>query len=155
VSEKLRGLIETEIKMLDQVLAHNNELLRRMGTGEPDWIRTQALAVQIHSFYMGVENIFKRISKEMEIELPDGKDWHIQLLNLMHREDFHGGVITEKLRLRLLEYLGFRHMMHHTYAFDLNWVKMKELSYRMDETFAELKNSLIEFTTRLEKKEEH
>ena len=37
----------------------------------------------LHSFYTGVENIFKRIALEIDGELPSGDYWHRQLLERM------------------------------------------------------------------------
>ena len=65
----------------------------------------------LHSFYNGVENIFKRIALELDGQLPNSRTWHRDLLNAMARPGpSRRAVISEELRDHLNEYLNFRHV---------------------------------------------
>lgn len=61
----------------------------------------------LHSFYTGVENIFKRIAVEIDNNLPGGAFWHSELLDLMMQPGAsRPPVISVDLRARLKEYLA-------------------------------------------------
>ena len=70
----------------------------------------------LHSFYSGVENIFKRIALELDGRLPDSSTWHRDLLDAMARQaQNRRAVISESLEDRLKEYLNFRHVFRPAY----------------------------------------
>lgn len=65
----------------------------------------------LHSFYTGIENIFKRIGVELDKALPGGQSWHRELLDSMSApSEFRSAIISQDLRFRLEEYLKFRHV---------------------------------------------
>ena len=49
----------------------------------PDDIELSALAAMLHSFYNGIENIFKRVTAELDDRLPGGEFWHRELMDCM------------------------------------------------------------------------
>ena len=90
-----------------------------------DVIERSALAAMLHSFYTGIENIFKRVAVEIDGEPPTGDFWHRQLLDRMAcpRRD-RPAVISKTLKDKLRTYLEFRHVFRHAYTFELRWEKM-------------------------------
>jgi hypothetical protein len=105
----------------------------------------------LHSFYNGLENIFKLIAKKLDEEMPTGERWHIELLDQMtkstnNRQQF---VLTNKVYEDLKEYLGFRHFSRHAYSFDLNWELKKDLIYRIEEIKRNTINDLKSFIDKL------
>ena len=95
-----------------------------------------ALAALLHSFYTGIENIFKRISATLDNGPPGGPFWHVELLNSMTRcTTSRPAVISHELCKTLRQYLDFRHVFRHAYAFDLQWSKMAPLVSECRMTF--------------------
>jgi hypothetical protein len=53
-----------------------------------------SLAVLLHSFYDGLENIFARIARKIDGAIPTGKSWHQDLLAQMQRETANRKIIV-------------------------------------------------------------
>jgi hypothetical protein len=137
--------VEVEIAQLDQLLAAYHSLTTRSATTPPDFIELSALATMLHSFYTGVENIFKRIAVEIDNSLPGGAFWHSELLDLMMQPgSSRPSVISVDLRVRLKEYLNFRHVFRQSYSFNLHWEKMAHLVLECEDIWNELKIALDE-----------
>jgi hypothetical protein len=62
--DKFRKQQATEREQLRRLLAGMHELLAKCRTTAPTEIELSALAATLHSFYTGVENIFKRLAVE-------------------------------------------------------------------------------------------
>ncbi|MEO5803519.1 MAG: hypothetical protein ABIR24_08300, partial [Verrucomicrobiota bacterium] len=62
------------------MLAGIQTLLSQCRETAPTEIELSALAATLHSFYTGVENIFKRASVELDGEPVKGDMWHRELL---------------------------------------------------------------------------
>jgi len=128
VSPKLAKQIDVELEELHHLLATHQPLVERCRMAPPDAIECSALAAMLHSFYNGVENIFKRIVVETGGSLPADEDWHRQLLDSMTvPSPTRGALLSADLHGRLLGYLGFRHVFRHAYTFRLRWDKMTGL----------------------------
>jgi hypothetical protein len=85
------------------------------------------VALNLHSFYTGVEHIFEDIGKIMEASLPAGSEWHADLLTQMSGEieGIRPAVISAATRRRLDEYRGFRHVVRNVYALNLRPARLK------------------------------
>ena len=82
---------------------------------EPDATELLALSALMHSFYTGIENIFKRVALEIDGSMPAGFKWHTDLLTRMARPfGERRAVVSEELLLRLAEYMDFRHVFRHS-----------------------------------------
>lgn len=150
-SKKFIEEIETECKRIEKLFRDYKPLLKKIETFEPDFIEIGSLAMLLHSFYNGLENIFSRIARKIDGKIPDGKDWHKELLELMAKqtEKRENIVLSDAMCEELKEYLGFRHFSRHAYAFDLDWFLMKDLVLRAED----VKNrALGEIKSFLEKK---
>ena len=100
----------------------------------------------LHSFYNGVENIFKRTTLELGDRLPASEFWHKELLDSMTqvtRNRKH--MLSPGLRGRLKEYMEFRHVFRHAYNFDLHWDRMKTLVLGCEETLQMVEGELDRF----------
>jgi hypothetical protein len=73
LSDKLAKHIELELLQLQTLLEEHHLLIEACISRDPDTIERSALAAMLHSFYTGIENIFKRIAIEFDGELPKGK----------------------------------------------------------------------------------
>lgn len=88
-------------------------------TGDDDY--WDGVALNLHGFYTGVEQIFEDIARTIDGGLPSGAEWHISLLRQMTVEmgSLRPAVIEVKTRQCLDEYRGFRHIVRNVYAFNL------------------------------------
>ena len=87
------------------------ELRKKVKHTNPDTIELVALAGFLHTFYTGVENLFKRVEVQLDKKMSDGAFWHSQLLERMAQPSAnHPPVISEKVRDMLRQYLNFRHV---------------------------------------------
>ena len=135
-----------ELRQLDQLLESFGPLLARTPATDPDRIDTTALGAMLHSFYTGVENIFKRIAIESEGAIPGGESWHSELLKSMAVPAANRpAVITMGLRDRLADYLAFRHVFRSAYSFLLRWDRMAPLVLHCEATLRLLETELDAF----------
>jgi hypothetical protein len=142
--------VKHELPQLEKLLRENDDLVDKMSAVDPTAIEKAALAGMLHSFYNGVENIFKAISRTFDPPFLKNENWHMNLLQAMASENSkRSAVISEPLRGRLEGYLAFRHVFRSIYGFDLKWEKMKNLVTECRETFG---NFVSEITTFLDNK---
>ncbi len=143
---KLAKQINVEREQLRRLIQIHSRLLANCASQPPNEIELSALAALLHSFYTGVENIFKRVAVELDGETPHGEAWHRQLLDSMATSTkVHGALISESLRDTLSEYLAFRHVFRQAYSFDLRWEKMSALVLNCEATFQRLETELEAF----------
>jgi len=143
--------IEHEVGLIDQLFETFAELLERARRTEPNVVEMAAIATVLHSFYNGLENIFLRIAKGIDHELPSGEGSHRALLNQMVKDgERRNTVITTDLAEQLREYLGFRHFLRHSYSFLLQWEKLEELLTPLPSLWNRIKKELDEFVKSLD-----
>ena len=100
----------------------------------------------MHSFYTGVENVFKRVTVEVDGQPVAGEAWHRNLLSQMKETKANRSVLlSTELHDTFLDYLRFRHVFRNAYAFDLDWQKLSPLVLRLEETFRQLEIALDAF----------
>lgn len=65
-----------------------------------------AVALNLHSYYSGVERIFEDIARTVDGTIPDGADWHQRLLFQMSAEipGIRPAVVDRKTRAGLDDY---------------------------------------------------
>jgi hypothetical protein len=117
---KLTKQVTVELEQLKHLLEVHRSLLTKCIAEVPDAIEVSALAAMLHSFYTGVENIFKRVTVSSDEKLPKGEMWHRQLLDAMTQlAAMRKAAISESLRQTLRAYLDFRHTFRQAYSFEL------------------------------------
>jgi ribonuclease HepT-like protein len=146
VSDRLRKQIATEREQLNRLIETHRSLLDKCANDAPSEIELSAIASMLHAFYTGIENIFKRVTLQMDGALPGGMSWHRALLDAMSlQNDNRAAVISEALRERLKDYLKFRHVFRHAYSFQLQWEKMSSLTLDCENTLRMLERDLDNF----------
>lgn len=105
------------------------------------------VALNLHGFYSGVEQIFEDIARTIDGALPEGGDWHISLLKQMTVEigDLRPAVIRIETRQHLDEYRGLRHVIRNVYAFNLRPARLSELVDHAPECLQYLTSDLLIF----------
>ena len=146
MSAELRKQVEVELEQLGRLIDLHRPLLTQRQHSQPSPIELSALAAFLHTFYTGIENMFKRVRVELAQSVPAGEDSHQQLLQQMTRPaTSRPAVISESVRQMLAEYLAFRHVFRHAYMFDLRWDKMAHLAVGVDNLFDQLRAELGRF----------
>ena len=128
LDDRLKRLIERELKELNSLLEQSGEMLEVTPGEEPTFERRAALSQVLISFYTGLERIFERVARRVDRSVPEGGRWHTELLHQIARatED-RPALISEETRVCLREYLAFRHRSVHAYAHHLQWPRMEHL----------------------------
>lgn len=144
--DKFRKQQATEREQLRRLLTGMQPLLVKCGETTPNEIELSALAAMLHSFYTGVENVFKRVSIEIDNQALRGEAWHRDLLRQMSIVGTNRPpLLSTELHDRLLEYLRFRHVFRNAYSFDLDWQKMSHLVLGVENMLRDLETALDRF----------
>ena len=145
--KKVIADIEFEIERIEKLIDKYQPLINKIKEIEPDFIELGSLAMLLHSFYNGIENIFNRIAKKIDESIPSKEFWHKKLLEQMSKvsKNRKSIVLSNDAYENLQEYLGFRHFSRHAYAFDLDWKLMKNLIFRLKEVKTIALNDIRKF----------
>lgn len=148
---ELVAAIHAEIDGLSKEFDAVEPLLTKLTFQEPDPIELRAVATTLHAFYSGLERVLIRIAKQFDHKVPSGGSWHQQLLTQMvSQTDGRGSVITDSLRERLSDYLGFRHLYRHAYPTTLKWKRVKPLVQSLHDTHQEFLSNINRFLAEVE-----
>ena len=112
------------------------------------------VAMRLPVFYMGVENIFKRVAQEIDMDEPQGKNWHKDLLQQMSMSrPSRPSVISTKTAAALALTLKFHHRLRNIYVFELDLEKTVENAQQVCNIFDSLSTELNGFTVWLSQQE--
>lgn len=113
-----------------------------------------AIATALAEVYEGIENIFERIAREVDIDLPRGEEWHKKLLSQMtERRAARPPVLSRETAVLLGELLDFRHKVRNIYAEELIHKLTEEHAKTIHALFARVCADLDAFADSLEKEE--
>ena len=142
--------IEFEMEQIDQLLDSYTDLLIRSQKSTPNLVEITAIASVLHSFYNGTENIFLSIAKGFDEHVPNGSQWHRDLLiQMTQKTPKRTQVISEEMAQKLADYLGFRHFYRHSYSFFLEWGEVEKLVIPLQKMWMQLKEELSQFVSSL------
>ncbi|MCL2761811.1 MAG: hypothetical protein FWD36_01200 [Treponema sp.] len=132
-----------EIEQIDQLMYDSSPLFDLCKMREPDFVERCGIALILHSFYNGIENIILLIVKNKDLDLPNGTKWHRELLaKTFEKTENRLQIFKEELKVPLNDYLQFRHFVRHTYGFQLKWEKMKDILIDMNIVWEKVKEDL-------------
>ncbi len=121
--------IELEnIKKDAEAIPKKSKMLSRVT--DPDLVSCieDSIAFKIHGAYTGIENFLENVAKEFDQYIPDGKNWHAQLLTQMASPvGDRGAILSEGTRLLLNELRSFRHFIRNDYGAVLDGERVVEL----------------------------
>ena len=155
--KRLTQRINDELGKIQETLAR----IAR-GLGNIDLLPVQArefientIATDLADVYRGIENIFLRIAREVDMHVPSGSRWHKNLLAQMaEQRPERPPVISKKTILQLEDLLDFRHKVNNIYGEELIYEKTEPHAKSIDELFASVSQDLNTFTDSLAKPEE-
>lgn len=142
----LAGRIREELQEVARTVERARLLTDKATTsGDDDY--WDGVALNLHSFYTGVERILEEIAREVEGSVPAGPEWHRDLLVQMTAEmpGVRPAVLSREARLSLDEYRGFRHVVRNLYAFNFRPGRLRELVDGLTACLAVLRSDLEAF----------
>ena len=112
-----------------------------------------AVALNLHDFYTGLERVFYQIAATLDEAVPESRGWHQKLLRQMAKErpQIRPAVISEETRELLDEYLRFRHVVRNIYAFEFDSERLGRLVQGLDFVFPRINRELQAFAQFLER----
>ena len=147
----LAGCIRESIAELENVVTRTVHLAEKaLKTKDDDY--WDGVALNLHGFYTGVERIFEDIARTIDESLPDGADWHRDLLLQISAQEtgVRPAVIARDTRKCLDGYRGFRHVVRSVYTFSLRPSRIKELVDGLTACFEMVSRDLNQFAAFLE-----
>jgi len=151
----LAGRINQVLMDIDRIV-QRAELLSTKARSTGDEGYMDGVALNLHSFYTAVESIFEDIARTVDGALPEGANWHQELL-LQMSADLAGlrpSVIQRTTRDCLDEYRAFRHLVRNVYTFNLRPKRLSDLVDGIRACFADVRKDLEEFKRFLQVLEE-
>lgn len=135
-----------EVEKIDSLIEKSSVLLNKCNILEPDFIEINAIASVLHSFYNGLESIFKLIYKSYSKKPLSSGMWHSELLTEMFKIQENGAaVLNQELLNNLKEYLGFRHVFRHSYGYEMDWNRLAPLFNKMPVVWNNVKKCILNF----------
>ena len=138
MDEKLSKRINAELENIDEIF---NELPSYEKLPNLSTLELAGAAALLHNFYNGIENILKQIFISENIEIPEGKSSHKELLESAVKNN----IISNELKNSFGEYLAFRHFFSHAYAFDLYPDKMEPLVQNSKQIYSSFKKEISKY----------
>ena len=114
---------------------------------EPTVREKTAAAAFLAQFYNGIENILKRICYYYDVPLPVGDAWHVELFQHFVSPSFANlpPLFDDELAGNIAPYRRFRHVVFHSYGFQLDWGRMVDGVQGIQAVFAEFETSIATF----------
>lgn len=121
-----------------------------------DDLYLDATAMNLHSFYSGLERLFELVATGIDQFLPQGANWHNTLLKQMSEEvpTIRPAVISDATCNALQAYRGFRHVVRHVYSFRFDSTKLHTLVEEMPGVFDQMQLELQAFADFLKQEAE-
>lgn len=150
-SDELREEINIEIELIESILREISSLRKDIADREPTTREKTAAAAFLAQFYGGIENILKRISKFYSIPLPTGDTWHMDLFKRFCAPSYTPlpELFDESLSSALAPFRRFRHVVYHSYGFQLEWERMKEGISNIENVWVKFKTNLFNYLKNL------
>lgn len=149
IAERIRGEAD-DLDTTTHKLQRSWTVVQR-GTEEQD-VYLDSVALNLHSFYSGLERLFELIARAVDQMAPSGESWHRELLSQMARDVPHvrPAVISSENAQRLDEFRRFRHLVRNVYASELIPERMVNMLKDLPDLWNSLRIELLAFAEFLE-----
>ncbi len=146
MSDELRAQIDGELEKLRELAGDLSQRVKAFKEAPPDRWDCGAAGAALHSFYGGIESIFRAVAESIDGGLHKSDSWHSDFLESMTASTpRRRNVISPSLAARLDEYLGFRHVFRSRYGADLEWERMVPLVEGLPGVFDAFEKEVREF----------
>jgi hypothetical protein len=142
----LAGRLGQILLDVERVAQRASQLLEKARqSGDDGYL--DGVALNLHSFYAGVESCFEDIGRTVDDALPSGGNWHQELMQQMAAEmkGLRPAVISRETRDCLDEYRAFRHLVRKIYTFNLKPARLTELAANVEHCLGLVKEDLNGF----------
>ena len=148
LAERIRG----EVEEIDRVVQRALTAWSRVSQYPEEDMYLDVVALNLHSFYSGIERLFELIARHVDRNLPKSPTWHRDLLRQMALDiaDVRPAVIDQKDVASLDEFRRFRHLVRNVYTTNLVPEKMRGLMATLPELWLHLRSELLAFADFLE-----
>lgn len=104
-------------------------------------------ALNLHTFYAGLERVFRLIATSVDRSTPSGPDWHRELLSQMSLDlpKIRRPVLSQATVKTVDEFLRFRHVLQNIYAFELDPERIEHLTRQLGPCFDSARKDLLAF----------
>jgi len=148
-------------KLSQRIRLELNDIERAVTRAQAAWREYQAsgndlyldsVALNLHSFYNGIERLFEGIATTLDNRLPDGHNWHKRLLMQMAQEvaGIRPAVISDVTRDTLDNYCRFRHVVRNIYGYRLDPAQLQPLAEAVNHAYEQAQQELIDFANWVE-----
>ena len=151
--QALATRIRGEVAELDRSVLRVSHAWARAATATADQdYFLDAVALNLHGFYSGIERLFELTARHIDGALPHGDTWHRELAAQMARQvpDARPAVISPDVATDLDEFRRFRHLVRNVYATDLIPARMQGLVEHLPVLWSRLSDDLVAFAAFLE-----
>ena len=144
--------IRADLRELAQVVERATRIWQHTEVSAESY-HVDATALNLHSFYTGLERLLEAIADGIDQAKPSGPNWHQELLRQMSAEIPHvrPPVLSPATRDRLDRYRGFRHVVRNVYAFTLDAEQIELLMRGLSSTMEQVSQELLAFADFLER----
>jgi hypothetical protein len=147
----IAGRIRAELEELDRLADRTRDIWKQYTTSSNDYY-VDAVALNLHSFYAGIERMLEIVADGIDEAKPSGSHWHEELLRQMAVEipGIRPPVLSPQTRDRLDRYRGFRHVVRNVYSFRLDPEQIEVLVRQLPGTTEKVTRELQAFADLLE-----
>ena len=133
--DQLRAAISVIIGDIEDELAGIQPLIGLANLRPLDFIETAAAAQIIQSIYTGIEGFMVLVAKKIDTAVISGLSWHQELIELMAHPTANRPLLFSEITINSLKiYLGFRHIVRHSYSNRLREDRVRELLLGLPQT---------------------
>ena len=142
LAQRLIAEIEHELERLEQLRQELADAPR-----DDDTFTLRARGSVLHDFYNGIERVFIRIAEELNGGVPQGEQWHRQIVTDMTLKipGVRPAVIETDLARQLGDYLRFRHVFRNVYGSLLEAERMRPLEERLPDVLTAFRTQIRAF----------
>ena len=134
-----------EIEQIDFLLREAQPIIVTCKNNVPNFWEKCGISQILHSFYNGIEKILLLLIKNNEFMYVNADRWHSELFAKAFEMRINGTqIFRSELKELLSELLKFRHVVRNSYGFDLEWDKMINMVYNLENTWEMAKTDIKE-----------
>jgi predicted nucleotidyltransferase len=142
----LKEHLTDELLALEQTIAALTKALQKVSS-VPEDFAVRTLASYLMDFYRRCERMSERVAVTLDGGLPQGKNWHQELLRQVAEPggENRPALWSGPLLLDLDAYRRFRHVVHHKYGDDLHADYVLELAEMAAEMMPKIRGAIARF----------
>ena len=140
--------IRNELKNIERVVEHTSKVWTQGKKAAVDQdVYVESAALNLQSFYTGLERVFQLIAERVDQDVPSGRQWHTDLLTQVTLDlpGLRPPVITKVTRNSLDDYRSFRHRIRNIYTYHIDSQKVEVLVVQLPEVYATIKKDIEQF----------